>query len=94
MKAAVSFVMMLLLGGVAPAKDVTAEIKVKGMSCGSCAATVKRALTKTRGVKSAEVSFEKALAIVHYDDAQVTEHELRRAIEKAGFKAEAPAKEK
>lgn len=93
MKPTVSFAAMLLLGGVALAKDVTAEIKVNGMTCGSCAVTVKQALTKTKGVKSAEVSVEKALAAVVYDDAQVTESELRQAIDKTGFKAEPPAKE-
>ncbi len=93
MKPIVSFAAMLLLGGVALAKDVTAEIKVKGMTCGSCAVAVKQALTKTNGVKSAEVSVEKALAAVVYDDAQVTESQLRQAIDKTGFQSE-PAKGK
>ena len=94
MKPTVSFAAMLLLGGVALAKDVTAEIKVNGMTCGSCAVAVKRGLTKTKGVKSVDVSVEKALAAVVYDDAQVTESQLRQAIDKTGFKAEPPAKEK
>jgi len=94
MKPTVSFAAMLLLGGVAVAKDVAAEIKVKGMTCGSCAVAVKQALTKSKGVKSADVSVEKALAAVVYDDAQVTESQLRQAIDKTGFKAEPPAKEK
>lgn len=94
MKRIVRFAVMLVLGGVALAKDVTAEIKVKGMTCGSCAVAVKQALTKTKGVKSAEVSVEKALAAVVYDDSQVTERELRQAIDKTGFKAEPPAREK
>jgi copper chaperone CopZ len=86
--------LVLLLGGAALAKDVTAEIKVKGMSCGSCAAAVKYALIKTKGVKKADVSVEKALAVVVYDDAQVTERELRRAIDKTGFKTEPAPNEK
>jgi copper chaperone CopZ len=94
MKPVVTLAAVLLFGGIALAKDVTAEIKVKGMTCGSCAVAVKQALTKTKGVKSADVSVEKALAAVVYDDAQVTERELRQAIEKAGFQCESPAKEK
>ena len=94
MKLTVTIAAVLLFGGVALAKDVTAEIKVKGMTCGSCAVAVKQALTKTKGVKSADVSVEKALAAVVYDDAQVTERELRQAVDKNGFKAEPPAKEK
>jgi copper chaperone CopZ len=94
MKPVVTLAAVLLFGGVALAKDVTAEIKVKGMTCGSCAVAVKQALTKTKGVKSADVSVERALAAVVYNDAQVTERELRQAIDKTGFRSESPAKEK
>ena len=94
MKPVVTMAAVLLFGGAGLAKDVAAEIKVKGMTCGSCAVAVKQALTKTKGVKSADVSVDKALAAVVYDDAQVTETELRQAINKTGFKAEPPAKEK
>lgn len=83
---------VLLLGGVALAKDVTTEIKVKGMTCGSCAVAVKKALTQTKGVKTAEVSLEKNVAKVIYDDAQVTENQLRQAIDKTGFQTESAGK--
>lgn len=83
---------VLLLGGMAMAKEATTEIKVKGMTCGSCVVTVKKALTQTKGVKSADVSLEKAQATVVYDDAQVNEQQLRDSINKTGFKAE-PSKE-
>lgn len=94
MKSVVAIAALLLFGGIALTKDVATEIKVKGMTCGSCAVAVKQALMKIKGVKSAEVSVEKARAAVVYDDAQVTERELRQAIDKTGFKAEPPAKEK
>ena len=94
MRHLVGYAAMFLLGGAVLAKDVTAEIKVKGMTCGSCAVAVKQAQSKTKGVKSAEVSVEKALAAVVYDDSQVTGRELRQAIDKTGFKAEPPTKEK
>lgn len=58
------------------------------MTCGACAVSVKRGLEKTKGVKSAEVSAEKGLAIVTYDDSQVTEQQLGDAISKTGFKVE------
>ena len=64
------------------------------MDCGSCAVVVKKALTQTKGVKSAEVSLEKNSATVVYDDSQATERQLREAIDKTGFKAEAAGKEK
>lgn len=94
MKSIATIVGVLLLSGVALARDVTTEIKVKGMTCGSCAVSVKQALTKTKGVKRADVNLDKNLATVVYDEAQVTEAQIREAIDKTGFKAEPPAKRK
>jgi mercuric ion binding protein len=87
----VFIVTALLLAGTAFAKDVTTEIKVSGMTCEACAVSVQKALEKTKGVKRAEVTSEKGLATVTYDDAQVNQEQLRTAIDKTGFKAE-PAK--
>jgi copper chaperone len=83
---------LLLASGFVFAKEVTAEIKVQGMTCGSCVVAVKKALTDTKGVKTADVSLEKSLATIVYDDSQVTEKQLTEAINKSGFKAE-PAKQ-
>lgn len=47
----------------------------------------------TKGVKRAEVTSEKGIATVTYDDTQVNEQQLRDAINKTGFKAE-PHQEK
>ena len=63
------------------------------MTCGACAVSVKRGLEKTKGVKAADVSVEKGQATVVYDDSQVSEQQLREAINKTGFKAE-PSPEK
>ncbi|MGH9557506.1 MAG: heavy-metal-associated domain-containing protein [Terriglobales bacterium] len=81
-------VAVLLLAGVALAKDVTAEIKVSGMTCGACAGGLQKTLERQKGVRKAEVSYEKRLATIVYDDAQTNEKELREAINKTGFKAE------
>ena len=78
----------LLLAGTAFAKDVTTQIKVSGMTCQACAVSVQKNLERTKGVKRAEVSSEKGLATVVYDDTQVNEQQLRVAIDKTGFKAE------
>jgi copper chaperone CopZ len=74
------------------AKEVAAQIKVQGMTCGSCVVAVKKALMSAGGVKSADVSLAKGLATVVYEDTQVTEKQLTEAINKSGFKAE-PAKQ-
>ena len=79
---------LLFASGLVLAKEVTTEIKVQGMTCGSCVVAVKKALTDTKGVKAAEVSLEKGLATVVYEDSQVTEKQLSEAINKSGFKAE------
>ena len=78
----------LLLAGTAFAKDVTAQIKVSGMTCQACAVSVQKNLEKTKGVKHVEVSSDKGLAIVVYDDTEVNEQQLRSVIDKTGFKAE------
>lgn len=84
--AALTAVMLLSLSAFA--KDVTTQIKVSGMTCRACAVSVKSALTKVKGVKSADVSSEKGQATVVYDDVQTNEQQLREAINKTGFKAE------
>jgi len=86
------FVLFLFAGSVF-AKDVKTEIKVSGMTCGACAVSVKSSLTKVKGVKSADVSNEKGLATVVYDDNQTNEQQLREAINRTGFRAE-PNQEK
>jgi len=87
-KTLIALTNMLLLGGIAMAKEAATEIKVRGMTCGSCVVSVKKALTQTKGVKSADVSLEKAQATVVYDDSHVTEQQLRDAINKTGFKVQ------
>ena len=77
-----------LLAGLANAKEVTTQIPVSGMTCGSCAVAVRKALTSLEGVKKADVSVEQNKATVVYQDSQVTEKQLREAINKTGFKAE------
>lgn len=78
----------LLLAGAAFAKDVTTQIKVSGMTCDACAISVQKSLEKAKGVKRADVSSDKGLATVTYDDSQVNEQQLREAIDRTGFKAE------
>ncbi len=84
----------VLLAGAAMAKEATTQIKVSGMTCGACAVSVKAALNRTKGVKSADVNAEKGLATVVYEDSQVTEQQLLDAINNTGFKAETTKEKK
>ena len=63
------------------------RIKVEGMTCGGCVASVKRALQQIEGVANVDVSLDQAQARVEYDPARVNEAQLRTAIEDAGFDA-------
>lgn len=49
---------------------------------------------RTEGVVEAEVRFERAEAVVKYDDRKVTALRLREAINATGFKAEVVVPEK
>jgi mercuric ion binding protein len=84
----------LLFAVVVFAKDMTTQIKVSGMTCEACAVSVQKSLEKVNGVKRAEVSSEKGVATVTYDDAQATAQQLRDAINKTGFKAESNSEKK
>jgi mercuric transport protein len=65
----------------------TATIRVEGMHCKMCSASVTKALEATEGVEKVEVSHEKGVAVIQYDDEKVTEAKLREVINGTGFKA-------
>lgn len=65
-----------------------ATFKVSGMTCAGCEMTIKLALEKTPGVRSAEVSYDRGEAIVEYDPAKITTEKLRDAINETGYPAE------
>lgn len=88
MKFLASVTAILMLATASWATEVSKDIRISGMTCGACGVAVKKSLEKTKGVKHVEVSTEKGLATIVYDDSQVTEQQLRDAINKTGFKAE------
>ena len=59
-------------------------ISVEGMSCEHCVASVKSALEKLDGVKSAKVDLKKKSATVKLSD-NVADDVLKSAITEAGF---------
>ena len=89
-----SVVLVLTLGVItAAAFTKTVTIKVDGMKCAKCSASVAKALKATEGVEDAQVSSEKGEAVITYDDQKLTETKLREVINGTGFKAvEQPAK--
>ena len=80
--------LMLTLGVVNVfAATRTAKIRIEGMHCKMCSASVTKALKATEGVEKVEVSAEKGEAVIQYDDQKVTEAKLRDVINGTGFKA-------
>ncbi|WP_457752931.1 heavy-metal-associated domain-containing protein [Thermococcus sp.] len=61
-------------------------LKIKNMSCGHCAMTIKRALEKI-GAK-AEVSLKEKRAVVEYDESKLKVEDLINAVAKFGYEAE------
>ncbi|NOX38907.1 MAG: heavy-metal-associated domain-containing protein [Calditrichaeota bacterium] len=59
---------------------------VEGMSCNHCVMHVKKALESVPGVESAEVSLEKASAVVTYDASRFDFEAARKAVEEAGYR--------
>lgn len=65
----------------------TTTIKIEGMSCGGCTASVTKVLTELPGVAQAEVQLTPGQATVKFDPAQVSRAALCAAIDDAGFEA-------
>ena len=84
----VSGVMVLTLGVItAAAFTKTVTIKVEGMKCSKCSASVSKVLKATEGVEDVNVSSDKGEAVIKYDDQKLTETKLREVINSTGFKA-------
>ena len=63
----------------------TVTLKVEGMSCGGCVASVTRVLTALPGVSDATVSLQGGTAQVSFDEVRTNSAALRAAIESAGY---------
>ncbi len=61
-------------------------IEIEGMHCHSCEVLLTDVLTDTLGVKKARVSLKEKKAHVEFDPNEVSEPELRKAIEAEGYK--------
>ena len=79
---------LILSSALAQAKEVTAMLRVPAMDCEACTIVIKHALTQTKGVKTVDLNVEKRTAHIVYDDTQVTQPQIEKAIEKAGFRTE------
>ena len=62
-----------------------AELKITGMHCATCAATVEEALSNVKDVSKAQVNFGTDTARVEFDPLKVSIRELEQAVRDAGY---------
>lgn len=77
----------LAAASAAMAAPQTVQLSVPGMTCAACPITVKKALSKVDGVSKTEVSYEKRLAVVTFDDSKTSVQKLTKASADAGYPA-------
>jgi len=63
------------------------SLKVTGMTCAGCVASVTRVLQNVKGVSKVDVSLAEARARVEFDPSLVNREQLRAAVDGAGFDA-------
>lgn len=66
---------------------VSIALKIEGMTCASCAKAVERAVGKLEGVTEANVNYATEKLSISYEPSQVKISDIKKAIEKAGYKA-------
>lgn len=62
-------------------------LKLRGMSCASCARNIEDAIRSVPGVSDCNVNFGAEQAIVNYDSQQTNLEEIQGAVEEAGYSA-------
>lgn len=80
-------------GYKAVSDNIVRTLRIEGMTCAACARAVERAVRKLNGVAGADVNLATEKLTVNYDPALVRVSEIKKAVEKAGYKAldESPA---
>lgn len=71
----------------APAATHAATLAIEGMTCASCAVTVKVALGRLPGISEVQVDTANGRAVVRYDAGQVDAARIAAAITDAGYPA-------
>ncbi|GFE69120.1 heavy metal translocating P-type ATPase [Chroococcus sp. FPU101] len=65
-----------------------ATLKLRGMSCASCANNIENAIRSVPGVEVASVNFGAELASITYDAQRTSIADLQSAVDEAGYSAE------
>ncbi|MGA1793532.1 MAG: heavy metal translocating P-type ATPase [Thermoplasmatota archaeon] len=65
--------------------DLTANIKVTGMTCAMCSTAIASALKDVKGVKEADVDLAREIATVRFDPGKATVSGLEKTIKEVGY---------
>ncbi len=68
-------------------RDQLAVIKIEGMHCHKCEASIQKALSANNGVHEVEVDFASGQASVLFDRGGVTVNQLMQSVNDAGYRA-------
>jgi Cu+-exporting ATPase len=63
------------------------NLKLEGMTCAACAARIEKVTKKLDGVKTSSVNFASEKLNISYDESTVSLDNVKKAVEKAGYKA-------
>jgi Cu+-exporting ATPase len=66
-------------------KSDKASIHITGMTCTTCARTIKKGLSQTHGVKQADVNFASEKASLEYDPAKVSLAKIKDTVSQLGY---------
>ena len=72
--------------------DASFRMKIGGMSCSFCTATIRKAYSRMDGVHDVGVSLAHEEGLIRYDPDKVTPDELRRTLEAVGYTYRDPDK--
>ncbi len=73
-------------------RQASYRMKIGGMSCSFCTATIRKAYVRMEGVHEVGVSLAHEQGLVKYDPDKVTPDELRRTLEQVGYTYRDPDK--
>jgi copper chaperone CopZ len=65
--------------------DSVAVLRTTGMTCGSCASKINKALESLRGVTVSEVDVENGWVIVGYDTKEIQPEKLTEKVKETGY---------
>jgi len=70
--------------------DKKVILKIEGMSCTSCAASIEKALKKAKGIISANVNFANEAATIEFDPEIIKINKMEKIIDGTGYRVARP----